>query len=120
MSCSSARLESISTRVSVSGPTTASSSRLSRSSACPWSLEIRAISAGRRLGTVAAGPPALHPGRALGHQPLERAVGIGPGQPGRPGDGVAGPGSAGQQDLVDQTLGRGEAEMGEIDGRHGS
>ena len=72
----------------------------------------------RRLRAVALGPPAVHPGGALRDQPLQRAIGVRPRQPGGPGDGVAGAGSTGEQDLVDQAFGGSEAEMGEIDAGH--
>ena len=73
---------------------------------------------GRCFGAILSGAPSLYPGGPLGDKPLEGAVGVGPRQTRRPRYRVAGPGSTGQEDLIDQTLGRGESEMREIDPGH--
>ena len=113
-----ARPDSISTSVGVAGT-------LTESSIVAQPLERLAMvgrdprdERGRRLRPVALRPAAVDPGGALGDQPLQGAVGVGPREPGRPGDGVAGAGAAGEEDLVDQALGGGEAEVGEIEPGH--
>ena len=73
----------------------------------------------RRFWTVALGAAALDPRGALRDQALQCTVGIGPGQPRRTGDGVAGAGTAREEYLVDEALSGGEAEGGQVDGWHG-
>ena len=68
----------------------------------------------RGLRPVALRPTAVHPGRTLRDQSLERTVGVGPGQPRGAGDGVTGAGAAGEQDLVYEAFGGGKAEPGEV------
>ena len=76
-SWSTARPDSISTRVDVTGT-------LTRVELAAQPLERLAVVGGdpgderrRRLGPIALGPAAVHPGRTLGDQPFERAVGVG-------------------------------------------
>jgi hypothetical protein len=69
---------------------------------------------GGRFWPVVLRPAAIHPRRALGDQSLQGAVGIRARQTGGASDGVAGTRSPGEQDLVDQAFGGGEAETGEI------
>jgi hypothetical protein len=73
---------------------------------------------GRWLRPVLSGAASFDAGRALGHKPLQRTIGVGSRQPGGSGNGIASPRTAGQEDLIDQALGRGESEMGEVEASH--
>ncbi len=74
----------------------------------------------RGLGPIPLGTAGVHAGRTLGDEAFERAVGIGPGEPSRTGDGVSGAWAARQEHFVHKAFGGGKAEGGEVDPGHTS
>ena len=69
---------------------------------------------GGRFRPVALRPAPIHPGGSFGDESFQGTVCVRPGETGRPGDGVAGAGPAGEEDLVDETFSGGESEASEV------
>jgi hypothetical protein len=67
-----------------------------------------------RLRAILAWASSFHAGGAFGHKSFQSAICVGPGQPGGPSKSVPGTRTVGEEDLVHEAFGGGEAELGEI------